>query len=62
MHFSVKNFNTKKQSKSGNAEEQPDADCKIYGEEQRYVAAFLFTGIFQADKPREREGRALVSR
>ena len=24
---------------------------KIYGEEQRIVAAFLFTGIFQADKP-----------
>ena len=32
---------------------------KIYGEEQRIVAAFLFTGIFQADKPREFEGRAL---
>ena len=27
-----------------------------------FVAAFLFTGIFQADKPRECEGRALVSR
>ena len=29
----------------------PTQAVKIYGEEQRIVAAFLFTGIFQADKP-----------
>lgn len=55
--------NTKITAKQGNAEERPDAGCKIYGESSgRKVAAFLFTGIFQADKPRELEGRALVSR
>ena len=40
----------------------PTQAVKIYGEEQRIIAAFLFTGIFQADKPREFEGRALNSR
>ena len=40
----------------------PTQAVKIYGEEQRIVAAFLFTSIFQADKPREFEGRALNSR
>ena len=55
-------YNTKNTVKEGNAEERPDADCKIYGEEQRIVAAFFFTGIFQADKPREFEGSALNSR
>ena len=55
--------NTKITAKQGNAEERPDAGCKIYGESSgRKVAAFLFTGIFQADKPRGLEGRALVSR
>ena len=39
----------------------PTQAVKIYGEEQRIVAAFLFTGIFQADKPREFEGRAVVT-
>lgn len=29
----------------------PTQAVKIYGEEQRIVAAFLFTDIFQADKP-----------
>ena len=40
----------------------PTQAVKIYGEEQRIVAAFLFTVIFQADKPREHEGGAFVSR
>ena len=40
----------------------PTQTVKIYGEEQRIVVAFLFTGIFQADKPREFEGRALNNR
>lgn len=40
----------------------PTQAVKIYGEEQRIVAAFLFTSIFQADKPREFEGRSLNSR
>ena len=61
--ISHKNFdNTIFVAKQGNAEERPDAGCKIYGEEQRIVAAFLFTDIFQADKPREHEGGAFVSR
>ena len=61
--ISHKNFdNTIFVAKQGNAEERPDAGCKIYGEEQRVVAAFLFTDIFQADKPREHEGGAFVSR
>ena len=60
-NFPKINDNTKNTAKEGNAEERPDADCKIYGEEQRIVAAFFFTGIFQADKPREFEGSALNS-
>lgn len=55
--------NIKTAAKESNAEERLHADCKIYGEEQRYsFAAFLFTGIFQADKPQEFEGRALNNR
>ncbi len=61
-NFPKINANTKNTVKEGNAEERPDAGCKIYGEEQRIVAAFFFTGIFQADKPREFEGSALNSR
>ena len=40
----------------------PTQAVKIYGEEQRIVAAFLFTGIFQADKPQEFEDSVLNSR
>ena len=40
----------------------PTQAVKIYGEEQRIVAAFLFTGIFQADKPREFGDRVPDSR
>lgn len=55
--------NTKTAAKESNAEERLHAGCKIYGEKQRYsFAAFLFTGIFRADKPQEFEGGALNSR
>ena len=40
----------------------PTQAVKIYGEEQRIVAAFHFTDIFQADKPKEFEDSVLNSR
>lgn len=52
--------NIKSAAKQGNAEEQPDASCKIYGKSNGIIRCFFFTGIFRADKPRELEGRALV--
>lgn len=33
--------NTKIAAKEGNAEERPDAGCKIYGEEQRLCRCFV---------------------
>lgn len=50
------------QHKQGNAEERPDTCCGIYGEAAGGVPAVIrFTGMSQADKPRECEGRALAS-
>lgn len=61
--ISHKNFDILKlQPNKATLRSDPTQAVKIYGEEQRIVAAFLFTSIFQADKPREFEGRALNSR
>ena len=34
--------NTENAAKQGNAEERPNAGCKIYGEEQRHCRCFSF--------------------
>lgn len=49
--------------KQGNAEEQPDAGCGIkLWKAAVKVRFFSFHRISPADKPREFEGRALISR
>ena len=64
--ISHKNFDhTKIAAKQGNAEERPDAGCEIirWKAAAENVAVFIFpSDISKADKPRELEGRALVSR
>ena len=50
------------QHKQGNAEERPDDCCGLNGEMAGpRPVVFHFTGKPQTDKPREHEGRALVS-
>ena len=43
--------NNKSAAKQGNADERPNASCKIYGKSSVIIRCFFFTGIFQSDKP-----------
>ena len=60
----IKNSYTPLAAKQGNAEERPDASCEIILREAaaEWSLFAISTNYLLADKPREHEGRALVSR
>lgn len=62
MRLTAKIVHTKIAAKQGNAEEQPDAGCGVKLWEAAMKIAAFSTGYPLADKPREFEGRALISR